>query len=183
MSKTSENLREAISGEYNAAKKYLTFADKAMVDRYPNVAYLFRALAMAEGIHLKNLRQALGENFQPVEKKVKPVETLANVQSGIEGETWEYTTMYPGMIKVVKKESSTEMAKLALLAMEWNKNVEKGHASFLMKALEDLQAGKDAEISQIWICKVCGNLIIDTKPPAFCAVCKHDEMFFELVPR
>ncbi len=186
MSKTSrtiESLHGAIAGEFNAAKKYLKFAEIAAAEKFPNVAYLFRALAMAEGIHLKNHQQALGEKFQPEEKDIKSGLTRANVQTGVETETWEYNTMYPNFMKDVKKESKEEKAQLALLSMEWARNVEKVHAAILTKALKDLESGQDANIAQIWMCKVCGNLVINEKPTRVCSVCKHDVMFFELVLR
>ncbi len=183
-SRTIESLRGAITGEFNAAKKYLKFAAIAAAEKFPNVACLFRALAMAEGIHLKNHRQALGEtNYQPEEKEVKSGPTQANVQTGAETELWEYKTMYPGFMKTVKKESKMEIAKLALVTMDWARNVEKVHAAILTKALQNLQSGKDADITEIWICTVCGNLIINIKPKVFCEICKHDVMFFELVER
>ncbi len=183
MNKTSEHLKEAIKGEFNAAKRYLNFAEIASSENFPNVAYLFRALAMAEGIHLKNHQQALGEKFQPVQDEIKTGDTRNNLLRGVDGETWEFASMYPSFIKDIRKESKAEMAKLALLSMEWAKNVEGVHANLLTQALHNLETGKDAEITQIWICKVCGNIILNAKPETFCKVCKHDVMFFELVPR
>ncbi len=183
-SRTIESLRGAITGEFKAKKKYLKFAEIAVAENFPNVAYLFRALAMAEGIHLKNHQQALGEKFQPEQQEIISGPTQANVQTGVETELWEYETMYPDFIKAVKKESKEEIAQLALLSMEWAKNVEKVHAAILTKALQDLQSGRDANIAQIWICKVCGNLVINEKTTKICQVCKHDpELAFELVQR
>jgi rubrerythrin len=183
MSRTVECLREAITGEFNAATHYSKYAEIATAENFPNVAYLFRALAMAEGIHVKNHQQALGEKFQPPVKEIKRGNTRDNIQTGVEVELWEYTTMYPGLIKKVKKESDTEMAKLALLSMEWAKNVENVHNGVLKQALQEIQSGKDANIAEIWVCKVCGNLEINQKPTGMCLVCKHDPMFFELGER
>lgn len=183
MSRTMDSLRGAIAGEFNAAKTYLKFAEIAAAENFPKIAYLFHALGMAEGIHLKNHQQALGEKFQPNEKEVKSGPTLANVQTGAETELWEYKIMYPDFMKAVKKESKEEMAQLALLSMEWAREAEKSHAEILAKALQDLQSGKDVNITEIWMCKVCGNLVINEKPKQICPVCKHDPMFFDLIQR
>lgn len=51
MNKTTESLRNAISGEAQACIRYLGFASKADDEGFPGVARLFRAASMAEKIH------------------------------------------------------------------------------------------------------------------------------------
>ena len=54
-----ENLKEAINGESNAKRKYELYAEQATIENLPEVAKLFKAVAHAESIHIKNHLKAL----------------------------------------------------------------------------------------------------------------------------
>ena len=85
MSKTEKNLMDAFAGESQANRKYLAFAKQADKEGLPQVAKLFRAAAEAETIHAHaHLRNA-----------GKIGDTTANLKAAIEGETYEFTKMYP----------------------------------------------------------------------------------------
>ncbi len=51
MSKTSDNLKAAFSGESQARNKYKSYAKKAELDGFPNLAKLFRASYEDDLIH------------------------------------------------------------------------------------------------------------------------------------
>ena len=51
---TENNIQEAFGGESKANRRYTLFAEKADKDGYPQVAKLFRAVAEAEMIHIRN---------------------------------------------------------------------------------------------------------------------------------
>lgn len=139
MSKTEKNLMDAFAGESQANRKYLAFADAADKEGLPNVAKLFRAAAASETIHaLTHLRNA-----------GKVGDTAANLRSAIEGETHEYTKMYPEMIKEARDENMTQ----ALRYFEFVNKVEEEHASLYKKAMADPRAYPDADY---YVCKVCG---------------------------
>jgi rubrerythrin len=64
--------------------------------------------------------------------------TEKNLKSAIEGETYEYTEMYPGMAKAARQEGFQELA-------EWFETLakaEKSHAGRFTKGLEKI-AGKE----------------------------------------
>ena len=101
MDKTQENLMTAFAGESQANRKYLAFAQVADKEGLTQVAKLFRATAAAETIHAHaHLRNA-----------GKIGDTTANLKSAIEGETYEFTKMYPEMIKDAEAEGKTAIAK------------------------------------------------------------------------
>lgn len=181
MSKSADDLKLAITGETNASKKYLAFAEVAEAESLPNVAYLFRALSEAEQIHIRNHRQALGEEFNVTEDEPKLGTTLENIEAGITGETYENTKMYPGFIKDVKKELKTDQGKTAALSMQWAMKVELVHENLLKKALVAVQAGHDFEINKLWLCTICGNLLIEAVSTEACSVCGHDSKYYKLV--
>ena len=61
--------------------------------------------------------------------------TEANLQAAIEGETYEYTQMYPGMAKTAREEGFDELA-------EWFETLakaEKSHANRFTKGLDTLK--------------------------------------------
>ena len=139
MSKTQENLMTAFAGESQANRKYLAFAQAADKEGMPQVAKLFRAAAAAETIHAHaHLRNA-----------GKIGNTMANLKSAIEGETYEFTKMYPEMIKDAQEEGKTAIAKY----FDFVNTVEEVHATLYKKALEN-PAGLPA--TDYYICKVCG---------------------------
>ena len=101
MSKTEKNLMDAFAGESQANRKYLAFAKQADKEGLPQVAKLFRAAAEAETIHAHaHLRNA-----------GKIGDTTANLKAAIEGETYEFTKMYPEMIADAKEEGQDRIAK------------------------------------------------------------------------
>jgi rubrerythrin len=86
---TESNLKQAFAGESQANRKYLAFARKAEQEGFINVARLFRAAAEAETIHAMGHLNAL--------KGVKS--TADNLRAAVAGETYEYTQMYPPMLR------------------------------------------------------------------------------------
>ena len=89
MSQSEQNLKDAFAGESQANRKYLAFAKQADKEGFAQVAKLFRAAAEAETVHAHtHLRTFGGINS-----------TADNLQEAINGETYEFTSMYPEMIK------------------------------------------------------------------------------------
>ena len=139
MSKTHENMMAAFAGESQANRKYLAFARQAEKEGLPQVAKLFRAAAEAETIHaLAHLRNA-----------GKIGSTADNLKSAIEGETYEFTKMYPEMIT----EAEAEGEKVPGRYFGWANAVEEVHANLYKKALPDPAALPEVDY---YVCSVCG---------------------------
>lgn len=152
---TTENLKVAFAGESQANQKYRAFAKRAELDGFPNVARLFRTAAEAERIHAEgHLRSLDGVSA-----------TKDNLQAAIEGETYEYTTMYPPMLEQAQAEKHR-----ARLMFEFALKAEAVHARLYQKALEAVAQGKDIEKVGFYLCPVCGNIEFG-EPPANCPVC------------
>lgn len=139
MTKTAANLMEAFAGESQANRKYLAYAKQADKEGFPQAAKLFRAAAAAETIHahahLKNAGKIGG--------------TLDNLKDALNGETHEFTSMYPQMIK----DAEAEGEKVAQKYFDWANQVEEVHAKLYKKAIE--AGGKAADVDY-YICPVCG---------------------------
>lgn len=153
MTKTEQNLLEAFAGESQANRRYLAFAKRAEKEGYPQVAKLFRAVAEAETVHALAHLRVLGQ--------VKS--TAENLKQAIEGETHEFTNMYPAMIDTAKEEGN----KAAELTFSYANQVEKVHADLYQKALDKLEA---LEETDYYVCAVCGYTC-ENEPPNRCPVC------------
>jgi rubrerythrin len=131
--KTHDNLKEAFAGESQANRRYLYFAQKADVEGYPDVAALFRSVAEGETGHAFGHFDFLAEVGDPV-TGVAVGATSDNLKSAIEGETYEYTEMYPGFSKTAREEGFDQTA-------EWFETLaraEKSHAGRFTQGLESL---------------------------------------------
>jgi len=137
--KTIDNLKAAISGETNAAATYKAFSEKAKEDCYPNIAVMFAAAAEAELIHVKNHNDvlvALGqEPFNPTPDAPTINELMAdNINAAIEGETYEFSIMYPDFIISAENEKIND----AFTSFNWAMEAEKMHAVLYSKVLQIL---------------------------------------------
>ncbi len=153
---TKENTMEAFAGESQANRKYQAFSDKAAEEGFRNIATLYKAASEAEAIHAKKLLKVLSA-IEPTQK---------NLEKSIEGETHEFTTMYPGFVKVAEAEGKSD----AVLAFTFAMKAEQVHAGLYQKALDALKAGHDLGREKIFLCPVCGNIEIG-KPPEKCPIC------------
>src|SRR6185437_2386057 len=134
-SKTEDNLKTAFAGESQANRRYLYFAQKADVEGYPDVAALFRSVAEGETGHAFGHFDFLAEVGDPV-TGVAVGPTADNLKSAIEGETYEYTEMYPGFAKTARDEGFDEVAEW----LETLARAEKSHAGRFAKGLESVSS-------------------------------------------
>jgi rubrerythrin len=160
MSQTEKHLKEAFAGESQANRKYLAFAEKADREGYRQVARLFRAIAAAETVHAHAHLRAL-----------KGVGTTAeNIQAAIQGETFEFESMYPPMIEAAEAEGNKQAATSFTYANE----VEKIHAGLYKKAAEKMG---DLEETDMHVCSVCGYTV-EGDAPDECPLCKAKKKAF-----
>ena len=131
--KSHDNLKHAFAGESQANRRYLYFARVADIEGYPDVGGLFRDTSEAETGHAFGHLDFLKEVGDPCTGV--PIGTTAkNLKSAVEGETYEYTEMYPGFAKTARDEGLVELA-------EWFETLakaEKSHAGRFTKGLDTL---------------------------------------------
>jgi rubrerythrin len=153
---TEKSLQEAFAGESQAHMKYLIFSEKAEKEGYPNIARLFKAIAYAEQVHATNHARQLG--------MIK--DTAENLDTYVVAETYEVEEMYPAFMAIAKLQGE----KGAELSMHYAIEAEKIHAELYRKAKQEVSKGKDLEISEVYICPVCGYTH-KGEPPEKCPVC------------
>ena len=171
--KTIENLKAAITGETNASATYQAFSAKAAAEGYYNIAKMFAAASVAEAIHVKNHNAVLVElgkkTFNPTAGEPKVSTTTDNIQVAIEGETYEYTVMYPEFIEKAIEEEIFEVLNTFVLASA----AEATHAYLYNEALNILKAtGSDETVASVWyVCPECGDLFDDIEELGGCPIC------------
>ena len=136
--KTELNLKEAFAGESQANRRYLYFANMADIEGSPEVAAVFRHTAEGETGHAHGhmeylLNGAAGDPATGMEVK----NVAQALKSAIEGETHEYTDMYPGMAKTARDEGFDEIADW----FETLAKAERSHAGKFKKTLDNYNAG------------------------------------------
>ena len=135
--KSLQNLKDAFAGESQANRRYMYFARQADIEGYPDIGGLFRDTAEAETGHALGHLDFLKSVGDPATNQ--PIgNTEKNLKSAIEGETYEYTQMYPGMAKTARGENLQELA-------EWFETLaraEKSHAGRFTQGMKKI-AGKE----------------------------------------
>ena len=156
MKKTTDNLKDAFAGESQASQKYLAFSKKAEKEGFRNIAALFRTAAEAERIHAEGHLSAMDGIGA----------TAENLISAIDGETYEYTKMYPPMLEQAEAEGHKAKRMFAYAA-----KAEAVHAQLYKLALEAVRKGQDLPEAKIYLCPVCGHIEFGA-PPEACPICK-----------
>jgi rubrerythrin len=153
LSKTETNLKEAFAGESQANRKYLAFAEKADKEGHGQAARLFRAAAAAETVHAHSHLRAL-----------KGIGSTAdNLKEALNGETYEFESMYPPMIS----DAEAEGHNAAVTSFKFANEVEKVHAALYQKALDTLDNPQQVDY---YVCSVCGHTV-ENEAPDTCPVC------------
>ena len=166
--KTEKNLWEAFAGESQARNKYTYFASVAKKQGYEQIAALFQATADNEKEHAKLWFKALGEMGN----------TPENLLHAAEGENAEWTDMYDRMAREAEEEGFVELAK----QFRGVAAIEKAHEEryrALLKNIEESKVFEKCDV-QIWECRNCGHVVVGTKAPEVCPVCKHPQAYFEI---
>jgi rubrerythrin len=181
---TQANLEAAFGGESMANRKYLFFADVAKQLGNPELAKLFRDTAAQETehafAHFRLLHPELVVADPAALSEEQKQAVLARcLELAIEGETYEYTTMYPEFAAQARSDrdsgaeaefneqiaESTEHAGIFRKAASnfgLLTPIEHHHADRYTVALEALQgkgtAAEGEPVAGLWICKVCSMI-------------------------
>jgi rubrerythrin len=132
--KTEENLAYAFAAESKASARNATFAKKAEMEGYAQIARLFRAVSEAESVHARRYLMLM---------RGKIGSTQENLETAFQNT------------------AAAESHKAALKAFSHSRDVESQHADLYKKAINDMVAEREAEYS---VCQVCGYISEDEAP-------------------
>ncbi|MGN0976501.1 MAG: rubrerythrin [Faecousia sp.] len=166
--KTEKNLQEAFAGESQARNKYTFFALVAQQEGYEELAELFLKTARNEQEHARCWFQELGHIGTSAE----------NLLAAAEGENYEWTDMYDRMAREAEEEGFYDLAERFRMVGA----IEKRHEERYRKLLDDVKMKKVFEKSgqAMWECRGCGHIVVGTKAPEVCPVCKYSQAYFEV---
>lgn len=181
-SNTANNLEAAFGGESMANRKYLFFADVANKLGMKDLAKLFRDTANQETEHaFAHFRlihpELVVEDAAALSEDQKKAIVARCLELAIEGETYEYTTMYPEFTDQARqdrdqkavaefKEQEAESREHAAIFRKAAQNfgfltsIENHHANQYTEALRALDGVQPAAkaSSGKWICKQCSMI-------------------------
>ena len=165
--KTEANLQAAFAGESQARNKYTYYASKAKKEGYNQISAIFEETANNEKEHAKIWFKLLHDGMP---------DTAANLVDAAEGESYEWTEMYPTFAKEADEEGFTEIARLFRAVAD----IEKEHEERYKKLAANLAENKvfAREEQQVWICTNCGHIHVGTHAPEKCPVCDHPQGYF-----
>ncbi len=166
--KTEKNLLEAFAGESMARNKYTYFAKVAQEAGFEQIAALFLQTAENEKEHAQLWFKDLGELG----------DTAENLLHAAEGENHEWTDMYVRMAREADAEGFHELAEQFRGVAAIEKRHEERYRA-LLHNVEAQQVFAKSEV-RIWECRKCGHIVVGTKAPEVCPICKNPQAYFEI---
>lgn len=191
-SNTANNLSEAFAGESMANRKYLFFAEVTRQLGMSELSKLFRETANQETEHafahfrLMHPELVVGDVASLTEEQKKAIASRC-LELAIEGETYEYTIMYPGFAEQARAdrdgkavvEFEAQQAESREHADIFRKaahnfglltHIENHHAQQYTEALQALEgvkaspkAASSDPATQKWICRQCSMIYDPTE--------------------
>jgi rubrerythrin len=181
-------LKDAYSEEKRAAQRYVVFSGKAVEEQYPNIAYLFAAMAASEAIHARNYKRILGTlsvTLDEPEFSIPVSDTKANLIAAAEGELKKIDSTYPDFLAKLKPESH----KQAIAACMYSWKSHKQHQAQIkeIKTYSRLFFGPVAkEIEEanfnFHVCQNCGSTM-DEAPSSSCVICLQPPPTYRKIKR
>lgn len=186
-SNTAKNLSEAFAGESMANRKYLFFAEVTRQLGMTELSKLFRETANQETEHafahfrLMHPELVVGDVASLTEEQKKAIAAKC-LELAIEGETYEYTIMYPGFTDAARADRDTkavtefeaqqvesrehaQMFRKAAHNFGLLTPIEQHHALQYTEALKALdgiapvqKAASGDSATQKWICRQCSMI-------------------------
>ena len=169
-SRTWANLMAAFAGESQANTKYGYYASQARKDGYNQIGDIFELTSHNESEHAKLWFKLLHNGAVP--------KTDANLADAIEGENFEWTSMYKGFAEVAREEGYADIAA----QFDRVAAIEKEHEGRYQHLLDRIKNGQvyRREDQQKWICMNCGHTLTGLSAPQACPVCAHPQAYFQI---
>jgi rubrerythrin len=173
---TIEVLKKAFHAEMVAHKHYIEYTQKALIDEYPNIAYLFHAFSCSEKIHADNYKSSLlllGKKTKSKQIELQVQGTKSNLRAASRKEMDKINNFYPGIIKELEKERCEEAIINCMYAWKSHQQHEKEIRRILrFSGLFFGLVTKEIERKKpnFFVCGVCGSTI-DERPLTPCIIC------------
>lgn len=188
-SETISGLQKAYMSEIQAHRNYMTYAQKAKSENYPNIAHLFVSFAASESVHANNMKRILSDLGMDVKEtpgvEVKVSSTKTNLKNALDFELKDIDERYPEILEQIKPEKHDGAMRNVVYAWE----SEKQHRDLIQK----MQSGTgiffgvlakriEATDVQYFVCQKCGSTVVEFQKDA-CSICKSPASNYKGVER
>ena len=179
---TEINLMKAFAGESQARMRYTYFASAAKKEGLVQISKIFEETAAQEKEHGKRFFKFLeGGEVEITESFPAGTisDTLTNLKAAADGESYEWSDLYPSFAKVAREEGFPQIAA----TFEAISVSEKQHDKRFKDLAENLEAGKvfKRNGTVTWRCLNCGYLHEAEEAPKVCPACLHPQAYFEIL--
>lgn len=176
---TAQSMQQRYVDEMRAFHAYTAYSKKAIKDGYPNIAYLFTALAASESIHARNFKERLlelGTEPSPTsELDFKVSSTKGNLMEATTVEVNEINREYPDIVKLISPENHRQSIEVTT----WAWQTEEQHRKLIVKMQKNVVRWWGIVSSRIeehpvtyYVCQVCGSIVIEI-PKDKCPICSR----------
>lgn len=162
--RSEKNLKTAFAGESEARNRYTYFAQVANKEGYDDVAKLFESMALNESNHAKIWFKLLNDGLGTTDQ---------DLMAAAQGESYEYTTMYPQFAKEAREDGLPELAVLFERVAE----VERQHEALFLEMLMQIKSVRQVEEPKTkqpaQRCTLCGYVHYEAngEVPYSCPLC------------
>ena len=170
--KTANNTLEAVSIAYDVEiNSSFAYAKFSAASKNKAIANLFLSISDSKSWHANILyNAAIQDKITDTILKAevgdpKVGNDIENLKSALSMTSYEYTKMYPELLKVINKDNKKEMAN------EMNNiiKVEKSHNVLFTQAISNLQNNKPLA-DKYYLCETCGYVEANSAPDK-CPIC------------
>lgn len=162
-----ENLQTAYGISLKRQRMYDLFIPRAEKEKYPQVAALYRALSLSEGVHAKNHAELMrNHGLEPAEPQYDSIVvgmTMQTIKMAISCEELECNSMYPNLVRTATAEEFPE----GVDQFNSTQAVEDRHIELLKDAQD--RNGRLGKVA-FFVCPGCGYIFTSDKTEE-CPVC------------
>ena len=190
-SNTLKNLDAAFAGESMANRKYLFFAEVARQLGFGDISKLFKETAAQETehafAHFRLLHPELVvEDVATLSADEKQKIVARCLALAIEGETYEYTTMYPEFAEAAKVDrDNVAVAEFEAQAKESADHAyifrEAAHRFGLLKPIENYHADRYTDALKVLEGGIADSRVVSDNPTTRKWICKQCSMIYDPV--
>lgn len=187
MKETPKKLFAAYVGESQARNRYTFFSSIAKKEGYVLISRIFLETADQERIHGLNYYKMVQqfkkeENFDDFNvNEMYPTtygNTIENLRSAVNGETMEFTELYPDLADTAEKEGYPEIGKRTRAIARAEQHHAERYDKLLKIVGDDIFFKRGKKI--VWVCLECGFEIELNEIPKdyICPSCSNPRAYF-----
>ena len=181
-------LKEAYWAEMIAFRHYDGYIQKALSEKYFNIAYLFSALSSSEQIHANNYKAlitSLGATIKNREINVSIKNTKKNLNTASIKELEKINEFYPEILRKLSAESHDQSVVNCMYS--WKSHQQhaeiiadiKRYSGLFFDTLAKKIEGMDPNY---YVCDLCGSTV-DEKPEIPCEICNYPVSHYQKLNR